>query len=53
MKLFRFCLKIRQYIDNPKRDPLPETTGWLESEVIYVDDSAGACIERISSRQWQ
>ncbi|MBD2341959.1 hypothetical protein H6G64_34065 [Calothrix sp. FACHB-156] len=46
-------LKIRQYIDNPKRDPRPETTGWLESEVVYVYDSAGACIGRISARQWQ
>lgn len=45
-------LKIRKYFDNPKRDPKPETTGWLADETVFVYDSAGICIGRISYRRW-
>lgn len=46
-------LKIRRYLDNPKRDPKPDTTGWLSDEVVFVYDSAGVCIGRIQDRQWK
>jgi len=45
-------LKIRRYVDNPRRNPQPDTTGWLESEIIFVYDSAGTCIGRIEQRKW-
>lgn len=45
-------LKIRRYVDNPRRNPQPDTTGWLESEIIFVYDSAGTCIGRIEKRKW-
>lgn len=45
-------LKLRRYFDDPKDDPKPETTGWLESETVFVYDSAGVCIGRIQNRQW-
>jgi hypothetical protein len=45
-------LKIRRYFDNPKRNPNPDTTGYLEDETVYVYDSAGVCIGRIENRQW-
>lgn len=45
-------LKIRRYFDNPKRNPNPDTTGYLEDETVYVYDSAGICIGRIENRQW-
>lgn len=45
-------LKIRRYVDNPRRNPQPDTTGWLENEIIFVYDSAGTCIGRIEKRKW-
>lgn len=45
-------LKIRRYLDNPKRNPQPDTTGWQEDEVVFVFDAAGACIGQIRNRQW-
>ncbi len=45
-------LRIRGYFDNPKLDPKPETTGWLEDETVFVYDSANSCIGRIQNRQW-
>jgi hypothetical protein len=45
-------LKIRRYFDNPKRNPNPDITGYLEDETVYVYDSAGICIGRIENRQW-
>lgn len=45
-------LKIRRYVDNPRRNPQPDTTGWLKSEIIFVYDSAGTCIGRIEKRKW-
>ena len=46
-------LKIRRYYDDPKHDPKPETTGWLEDETVFVYDTAGVCIGRIEHRQWR
>lgn len=45
-------LKIRKYLDNPKRDPDPDTTGYLEDEIVKVYDSTGRCIGQIKSRKW-
>jgi hypothetical protein len=45
-------LKIRRYQDNPNRDPKPDTTGYLEDEVVVVYDSLGQCIGKIQSRKW-
>ncbi|WP_253274445.1 hypothetical protein [Nostoc sp. PCC 7107] len=45
-------LKVRQYLDSKKIDPKPDTTGWLEDEVIYVYDSGGTCIGKIANRRW-
>lgn len=45
-------LKIRDYYDNKKWDPKPETTGFLESDVVIVYDSAGKCIGQIQNRKW-
>jgi hypothetical protein len=45
-------LKIRRYFDNPKRNPNPDITGYLEDETVFVYDSAGICIGRIENRQW-
>lgn len=45
-------LKIRRYFDTPKRNPKPDTTGWLKDEVVFVYDAAGACIGQIRNRQW-
>ena len=44
-------LKIRRYLDNSKRDPKPDTTGWGDS-TVYVYDAAGKCVGRIENRQW-
>jgi hypothetical protein len=45
-------LKIRNYFDDPNQDPKPETTGWLEDEIVFVYDSANVCIGRIEKRKW-
>jgi hypothetical protein len=45
-------LIIRDYYDNPKWNPRPNTTAFLEDETVYVYDSAGVCIGRIQSRKW-
>lgn len=45
-------LRIRRYLDNPKQDPRPDTTGWGTDQVVYVYDSAGVCIGRIEDNQW-
>jgi hypothetical protein len=42
-------LKIRRYLDNPKHNPQPDTTGWQEDEVVFVFDAAGACIGQIKN----
>lgn len=46
-------LKILKYYDNPRRDPKPETTGFLKDQTVIVVDSAGRCIGRIQNRQWK
>jgi hypothetical protein len=45
-------LRIRRYIDNPKRDPKPDTTGYGALELVYVYDSTGMCIGKIEQNQW-
>ena len=45
-------LKIRNYFDTPKWNPKPDTTGFLEDEIVYVYDSAGVCIGKIQTRKW-
>lgn len=45
-------LKIRNYLDDSNFDPKPETTGWLEDEIVFVYDSANVCIGRIEKRKW-
>jgi hypothetical protein len=45
-------LRIRRYYDDPKLDPKPDTTGYLEDEKVYVYDSSGVCIGRIQKREW-
>lgn len=45
-------LRIRRYLDSPRRDPRPDTTGWLNDETVYVYDAAGSCIGRIEERRW-
>ena len=46
-------LKIRRYYYNPKHDPKPEVTGFLESDRIWVYDSSGTCIGLIENRIWK
>ncbi|MBD2358746.1 hypothetical protein H6G41_29825 [Tolypothrix sp. FACHB-123] len=46
-------LRMRGYLDSPKRNPRPDVTGYLEDETVYVYDSVGKCIGRIEARQWQ
>ncbi len=45
-------LKIRKYYDNPKWNPKPDVTGFLEDEIVYVYDSAGVCLGKIQARKW-
>lgn len=45
-------LKIRDYYDNSKRNPNPNTTGFLKDETVFVYDSAGVCIGKIQQRKW-
>jgi hypothetical protein len=45
-------LIIRDYFDNPKWNPKPNTTAFLEDETVFVYDSAGACIGKIQNRKW-
>ncbi|WP_254625661.1 hypothetical protein [Nostoc sp. TCL240-02] len=45
-------LKFRRYLDDPRRNPMPDTTGYLDDEVVIVYDSAGRCIGRIEERKW-
>lgn len=45
-------LKVRKYLDSPKRNPRPDTTGYLEDEIVVVYDSAGRCIGKIEERKW-
>ncbi|MEH1777170.1 hypothetical protein [Nostoc sp.] len=45
-------LKFRRYLDNPKRNPRPDTTGYLDDEIVVVYDSAGRCIGQIENRKW-
>lgn len=45
-------LRIRDYLDNRKRNPKPNTTGYLEDDDVIVYDSAGRCIGRIKNRKW-
>ena len=46
-------LRIRNYLDSKKRNPRPDTTGYLEDELVFVYDSTGRCIGRIEERQWK
>ncbi|MBD2015352.1 hypothetical protein H6F96_15425 [Microcoleus sp. FACHB-53] len=45
-------LKIRDYYDNTKWNPNPNTTGFLKDEIVFVYDSAGICIGKIQARKW-
>ncbi|WP_414588750.1 hypothetical protein [Scytonema sp. PCC 10023] len=45
-------LRIRRYLDSPHQDPMPDTTGYGASEIVYVYDSAGVCIGKIEGNQW-
>lgn len=45
-------LKIRDYYDNTKWNPNPNTTGFLKDEIVFVYDSAGICIGQIRERKW-
>ncbi|MBD2208008.1 hypothetical protein H6G33_37270 [Calothrix sp. FACHB-1219] len=45
-------LRIRGYLDNPKRNPRPDTSYYQESELVYVYDSGGRCIGQIAERRW-
>jgi hypothetical protein len=45
-------LRIRGYLDNPKRNPRPDTSYYQEDEQVYVYDSSGRCIGQISERRW-
>jgi hypothetical protein len=45
-------LRIRRYLDSPREDPKPDTTGYGASEIVYVYDSAGVCIGKIEGNQW-
>ncbi|MBW4565712.1 MAG: hypothetical protein KME32_32450 [Mojavia pulchra JT2-VF2] len=45
-------LRIRGYLDNPKRNPRPDTSYYQEDEQVYVYDSGGRCIGQISERRW-
>ncbi|MBN3948440.1 MAG: hypothetical protein HWQ38_19080 [Nostoc sp. NMS7] len=45
-------LKFVRYLDTPKRNPKPDTTGYLNDETVIVYDSAGRCIGKIENRKW-
>jgi hypothetical protein len=45
-------LLVRDYYDNPKWNPNPNTTAFLEDEIVFVYDTAGVCIGKIQARKW-
>lgn len=45
-------LIIRDYLDNPKWNPKPTTSTFLQDEIVFVYDSAGICIGKIQKRKW-
>lgn len=45
-------LRIRGYLDNPRRNPRPDISYYQEDEQVYVYDSSGRCIGQISERRW-
>ncbi|MBD2472261.1 hypothetical protein [Nostoc sp. FACHB-145] len=45
-------LRIRGYLDNPRRNPRPDTNYYQADEQVYVYDSSGRCIGQISERRW-
>jgi len=45
-------LLVRDYYDNPKWNPHPNTTTFLEDEIVFVYDTAGVCIGKIQARKW-
>lgn len=45
-------LIIRDYFDDSKWNPNPNTSAFLKDETVYVYDSAGACIGKIQDRKW-
>ncbi|MEH1778516.1 MAG: hypothetical protein V7L26_05100 [Nostoc sp.] len=45
-------LKVRKYFDSPKRNPKPDTTGFLDDDIVIVYDSVGRCIGRIEDHKW-
>ncbi|MBD2472274.1 hypothetical protein [Nostoc sp. FACHB-145] len=46
-------LRISDYLDSSRFNPRPNTTGYLEDEIVFVYDSTGLCIGRIEQRQWK
>lgn len=45
-------LIIRDYFDNPKWNPKPNTRAFLKTEIVLVYDSAGKCIGKIQNSKW-
>ncbi len=45
-------LIVRDYYDNPKWNPNPNTTAFLEDEIVFVYDTAGVCIGKIQAKKW-
>ncbi|MBD2451137.1 hypothetical protein H6G76_29205 [Nostoc sp. FACHB-152] len=46
-------LRINDYLDSTRFNPRPNTTGYLEDEIVFVYDSMGKCVGRIEQRQWK
>jgi len=45
-------LRMRRYVDTPKVDPKPDTTGFPATQLLIVYDSGGRCIGKIEDNQW-
>jgi hypothetical protein len=45
-------LRMRRYLDTPKVDPKPDTTGFPATQLLIVYDSGGRCIGKIEDNQW-
>ncbi|WP_373525880.1 hypothetical protein [Nostoc sp.] len=46
-------LRITNYFDSSKRNPRPDTTLYLDDEIIDVFDATGRCIGRIEEGIWK
>ncbi|MBD2302867.1 hypothetical protein [Nostoc sp. FACHB-190] len=46
-------LRINDYLNSKRFNPRPNTTGYLEDEIVFVYDSTGKCVGRIEQRQWK